>query len=162
MFILFSLIKTTYITKPPSPRQCRQLKKKYNKFKICRANFFRNIPRTAEYITRAQREYHFDEVKISRFAAGEIYHCNVGNLKLTTLPEGGSVICDFSQTISLSFSPCKKCDGFTIAFLLKFFAELSCKEAAFLHKLTDHACKRRGVFHGQAAYEARHCVEHFA
>ena len=38
------------------------------------------------FLFRERREYHFDEVKISRFAAGEIYHCNLGNLNLTTLP----------------------------------------------------------------------------
>ena len=38
----------------PSPLgQCRQLKKKYNNFEIRIANFYLNIPLSAEYITRA-------------------------------------------------------------------------------------------------------------
>ena len=59
-------------------RQCYQLKK-YNKIEICKANFYPNIPLKAEYFTRAEREYHFDKVKISHFATGEIYHFNAVN-----------------------------------------------------------------------------------
>ena len=49
--------------------------RKYNKF-------FLHIPQSAEH--------HFDKVKISRFAAGEIYHLNVGNCRLPTLIFRGS------------------------------------------------------------------------
>lgn len=55
------------------------LGEKYDKIEICKANFYRNIPLKAEYITRARREYHFDKVKISHFAIGEIYHFNAVN-----------------------------------------------------------------------------------
>ena len=45
----------------------------------------RKIPLSAEYITRAKREYHLGKTQISHFACGEIYHCNVVNDKLTAL-----------------------------------------------------------------------------
>ena len=44
------------------------------------ANFYLNIPPSAEYITRAMREYHLGAAQISRFAHGEIYHATLKTL----------------------------------------------------------------------------------
>jgi hypothetical protein len=43
-------------------------------------NFKANIPPTAEYITRAMREYHLGAAQISRFAYSEIYHATLKTL----------------------------------------------------------------------------------
>ena len=61
----------------------------------CHAN---GVNLRRNFTFRAQREYHFDEIKISRFAAGEIYHCNVGraiyaqNIKKKTESPSGRLV----------------------------------------------------------------------